>query len=87
MDLVQLKDEISNLQSRLDSKLVEVNVHNKRKDFKKAAECGKEIIHLSDQLHMRKAHLQDMINFHGLVDNLQARGIKVGVVERIVEKV
>lgn len=87
MDLTQLKDEISNLQNRLDSKLAEVSVFNERNDYKKAAECGREIIHLADQLHMRTSHLQDMINFHGLIDNLQTRGIKVGTVKRIVEKV
>ena len=87
MDLAQLKDEIINLQARLDIKLTEISVYNKRNDFKKAAECGKEIIHLANQLHMRTAHLQDRINFHGVIDNLQTRGIKVEAVKRYVEKV
>ena len=87
MDLKQIKDEIINLQARLDIKLTEVGVHNKRKDYVKAAECGKEIIHLANQLHMRTAHLQDMINFHGIIDNLKSRGINVKAVKRYVEKV
>ena len=87
MDLIQLKAEIINLQARLDLKLTEVDVHNKRSDFVQAAQCGQEIMNLANQLHMRKAHLQDMINFHGLIDNLQSRGIKVMAVKRHVEKV
>jgi len=87
MDLTQIKDEITNLQARLDIKLTEVNIHNKRSDYKKAAECGNEIIHLANQLHLRTAHLQDMINFHGVIDNLKSRGIKVEAVKRYVEKV
>lgn len=87
MDLAELKDEISNLQNRLDSKLAEVIVFNKCNDYIKAAECGREIIHLAEQLHMRTAHLQDLNNFYGLIDNLQNRGITARAVKRYVEKV
>ena len=85
MDTKQLEAEIANLKSRLDDALVEVSVYNERNDYVRAAECGKHIIHLANQLNMRSAHLQDRINFNNIIDDLEKRGYSAKVVKRIEE--
>ena len=85
MDTKQLEAEIANLKSRLEDALVEVSVYNERNDYVRAAECGKRIIHLANQLNMRNAHLQDRINFNNIIDDLEKRGYSAKVVKRIEE--
>ncbi|WP_431030085.1 hypothetical protein [Lysinibacillus sp. LZ02] len=82
MDVKQLEAEIANLKSRLDDALAEVGIYNERNDYVRVAECGKRIIHLADQLHMRTVHLQDRINFYSLISDLKARGLAVEAVKR-----
>ncbi|MEO4053407.1 hypothetical protein [Solibacillus sp. CAU 1738] len=83
MDVKQLQAEIANLKTRLDDALTEVAVHNKRNDYVQAAECGKRIIYLANQLHMRSVHLQDQIKFYGLISDLKNRGISVEAVKKL----
>lgn len=82
MDVKQLKAEIANLKTRLDDALTEVGVHNKRNDYVQAAECGKQIIYLANQLQMRSVQLQDQNNFYGLISDLRNRGISAEAVKK-----
>lgn len=82
MNAKQLEAEINNLKSRLDDTLIEFRVYSERNDYLKAAECSRRITNLSNQLHIRTAHLKDMNNFYGLLSDLQTRGLEMEAIKR-----
>lgn len=87
MNVLQLEDEIANLKAIREDAYTEAAMHNKRRDYKQAADCGKRIIKLSKEIEMRKSHLHDRINFNKVIDDLNNRGILCEAVKRFAEKV